>query len=44
MSEEIEVVTLDNGKDYMVTSEIVINNIKILKKCFFAFLVLGLLI
>ena len=28
MSEEIEVVTLDNGKDYMVTSEIVINNIK----------------
>lgn len=28
MSEEIEVVTLDDGKDYMVTAEIVINNIK----------------
>ena len=30
MSEEIEVITLDNGKDYMVTSEIIINNVKYL--------------
>lgn len=28
MSENIDVVTLDNGKNYMVTEELVINNIK----------------
>ena len=28
MNEEIEVITLDNGKDYMVTFELVINNVK----------------
>lgn len=28
MSENIDVVTLDNGKNYIVTEELVINNIK----------------
>ncbi len=28
MSENIEIVTLDDGKDYMVTAELVINNVK----------------
>lgn len=30
MNENIEVVTLENGKDYMVTAELEINNIKYL--------------
>lgn len=28
MNEEVETITLENGKTYMVTSELVINNVK----------------
>lgn len=30
MNEEVNIITLDDGKDYMVTDEIVINNVKYL--------------
>ena len=30
MNEEVNIITLDDGKDYMVTDELVINNVKYL--------------
>ena len=30
MNEEVNIITLDDGKDYMVTDELIINNVKYL--------------